>query len=618
MLATFGCFAPLMRAARLAVMVGGVALPVTAAAMPQAPGCFEATGTPVQLLPDSPSYSSADEGKTAELPLGFTFPMAGVGYAITHFVADSNGEVYLTDGNGVVHPSNFGTSTLATLRGGVGGSARVMAIGGDNAGSQFTSRLLVDTSVPSQCKVTWADWSRLGANQDWDCSVTLFASGEIRFDYSQGFTGFNLLNYVGVSIGDNVGPAFVPPQDLQGGGDSGALGLVYENTWPPFDLENSSVTFTPNGLGGFSFAQTCAQTPANHDLFGYGCYDIAQQCVYQSFATPSSMNAALQGTALHFAPTPSADGFVVAASSAAYVVPSAAATDLLLGDEAEASWTPSQPFPHLGSVVPTLSICSNGFVNLGPIGSNVVGSHGSIWDMLFSPVASFRSNVDLDPGTAGAVLVEEIGNVLYVSWHDVVRFGGAIPERMQMQFDLSTGAAVIVWDQLATGPGGPAVVGYAPGVSLDPGPTTFSFSLPVVTRPDVHALALSASPPPISTPTSGTTIVYQIDNIPDANVNSGVFFGITMLSLSPMTPSLELSSLGMPACQLFVPLDVTQSFLGAQSSQTTTFVLPPGVPTGVQLFAQSVALVFPNSLPNGQNAFGAVTSNAVRSFVNTF
>ncbi len=579
--------------------------------------CFLASGNAQTLMPESPTYSANDEGMSAELPLGFTFPMAGALVTITHCVIDSNGEVYLTDGQGVVNPSNFGTSALATLRGGALGSARVMAMGGDNDGPHPSSQVLVDSSVPGECKVTWVDWSRFGANQDWDCSVTLFASGNIRFDYSQGFTGFNIWDYVGVSIGNDVGNQLVVPSDLVAGGHSGTLGLVYENTWPLFDLEHSSITFVPNGLGGYSFSRTCFQVPANHISYGAGCYDVPLQCIYEWFATPAAAAMALQGQALTF--TPSGDGYLVANGGASYVAPSAAASNLLLGDEDEANVTPTMPFPHVAGLVPTMSVCSNGFVNMGPTGGNTVLAHGSTFDMVHSTVASFRSNADFDPSANGDVLVEEIGAVLFVTWRDVFRFGGTVPERLQMQFDLITGRVAIVWDQLTTAAGSSMVVGYAPGPSLDPGATDLSAALPVTTRKDMLALRMTASPPPLSTPVAGTQVLYQIDNIPDANANSGVFFGMIMLSLFPLQPPHDLTAIGMPGCRLQVAtMDVTLPFLGNSPSQTAVLPLPPAVPAGVQLFAQAVAFVFPASLPNGQNAFGAVTSNGVRSLINSF
>jgi hypothetical protein len=596
----------------------GSALCAIAIAVSVPSQCFSITGNPVTLVADSASYPANDEGKTAEMPLGFTFPMSGVSYTISHCVVDSNGEVYLTDGNGVVNPSAFGTSSITTLRGGVGGSARVMAVGGDNHGMLPTSQVLTDSSVAGQFKVTWVDWSHAFASQDWDCSVTLFASGEIRFDYSQGFSGFNFWDFVGLSRGDDVGSSAVGPRDLSAGGDSGSLGLLYQNTWPPFDLGHSSLTFTPNGVGGYSYQLTCSQEIANHSRLGHGCYEIPRQCVYEWFATPAAAQAALQGQSMIFVPQPSLAGYSVLSSSVAYLNPSPAAQDLVLGDEAEANVVPSQPFPHIDGPVATLSVCSNGFVNMGPIGSNLIGAYGSIFDMVHSPVASFRSNADYDPGSAGAVLVEEVAGILYVTWRDVVRFGGAGLDRFQMQFDLNSGAVAFVWDQLSSAVGGPSIVGYAPGPSLDPSSLDLNAVLPLQTLPDVHPINLSASPAPISTLTSGTQVVYQIDNIPDANGNSGVFFGLTIMTLVAIDPGIELSLIGMPGCSLYLSsLEVTSSFIGASASQLSTLSLPPGVPAGVEFFTQAVALVAPNSLPNGGNDFGAVSSNAVRSYVNS-
>ena len=495
--------------ASLPLLALGLGCVVTVGARAQ---CLEPTGVSQVLIPDNPNYSALAEGMSAELPLGITFPLAGAPIVITHLVIDSNGEVYLTDGQGVVNPSNFGTSALATLRGGVGGSPRVMAVGGDNEGPNASSQILLDDSVSGECKVTWVDWSRFGANQAWDCSVTLFASGDIRFDYSEGFDGFNFWDYVGVSVGDDVGSPSAPPRSLSSGGDSGALGLVYQNTWPPFDLEHSSIMFVPNGNGGYGFSQTCLQWPASHLSYGVGCYDVPQQCVYELFATPAAAAASLQGQAISF--TPSGAGYMVSSGGGIYVPPTASATNLLLGDEDEANVTPSVPFPHVYGPVSTLSVCSNGFVNMGPTGSNNVVAHGSVFDMVSSPVASFRSNADFDPSANGDVLVEEVGTVLIVTWRDVFRFGGANPERLQMQFDLNSGKVAMVWDQLVPGAGGPMVVGYARGPSLDPGSTDYSVALPVTTAPDLLALQLSASPPPISTVSAGTPVTFQVDKIP--------------------------------------------------------------------------------------------------------
>ena len=65
-------------------------------------------------------------------------------------------------------------------------------------------------------------------------------------------------------------------------------------------------------------------------------------------------------------------------------------------------------------------------------------------------------------------------------------------------------------------------------------------------------------------------------------------------------------------------LDLTTTLVGFTPSQTNTITVPASGPAGFQLFSQSVALITPNSLPNGQNAFGLLTSNAIAHTLNTF
>ena len=243
-----------------------------------------------------------------------------------------------------------------------------------------------------------------------------------------------------------------------------------------------------------------------------------------------------------------------------------------------------------------------------------------MWGRPKGPVGSFRSNADYDPSAAGAVLAEELAGTLCVTWMNVPRFGSTQPERFQMQFELASGVVRIAWDQLAsTVPVGPTLVGYAPGPSLDPGPVDFVAATAAVTAPDVPAVVLAATPAPTSTPTGGATVTYAVDHIPDANVNSGVFFGVAIFSSFGSPLGFDLTALGLPGCRLHVVgVDVSLPFVGSTPSQTLTLTLPPNVPIGTQLHTQAAALVFPNSLPNGQNPFGAVTSNALRSTISTF
>jgi hypothetical protein len=128
-------------------------------------------------------------------------------------------------------------------------------------------------------------------------------------------------------------------------------------------------------------------------------------------------------------------------------------------------------------------------------------------------------------------------------------------------------------------------------------------------------LALAASPPPVSTTASGTLVTYTVSNVPEAAPSSGVYLGLTIVSLTQDAAGTPLASLGMPGCSLWVgALDLTTAFVGSSPTQTTGFQIPAAVPGGTRVFATAVALVTPGTI----NAFGAVTSNGVASFVNNF
>ncbi|MEO6594092.1 MAG: fibronectin type III domain-containing protein [Planctomycetota bacterium] len=137
--------------------------------------------------------------------------------------------------------------------------------------------------------------------------------------------------------------------------------------------------------------------------------------------------------------------------------------------------------------------------------------------------------------------------------------------------------------------------------------------------PAISALQLSASPAPISTGTAGTLLTYTIDNIPEAAPASGVYLGVTIVSLTPDLAGTALGFLNMPGCSLYVgSLDVTIAFVGGTPSLTTSLQLPAGIVCGMQFYSTAAALFVPNSLPNGLNAFGAVTSNGIASFVSSY
>jgi hypothetical protein len=221
---------------------------------------------------------------------------------------------------------------------------------------------------------------------------------------------------------------------------------------------------------------------------------------------------------------------------------------------------------------------------------------------------------------SGRIVREEIGGVLYITWNGVENYASpevSNPSTVQAQIDLATGQVSImhyvVNNNASSTFGSATLSGWSPGgASVDGGSQTIAASLPyLVPSVNVSPVALTAAPAPISTP---TTVTYTHTGVPEAGPGSGVYLGLTILSIGQDLAGTDLFFLGAPGCKLHVAsLDATFSFLGVGSTQTTTFAIPAGVPAGFTLYAQGAAIIAPNSLPNGQNSLGIVLSNAIAS-----
>ena len=97
----------------------------------------------------------------------------------------------------------------------------------------------------------------------------------------------------------------------------------------------------------------------------------------------------------------------------------------------------------------------------------------------------------------------------------------------------------------------------------------------------------------------------------------GNHLAFTVISLAPDLTGTSLASMGMPGCTQYLgAFDLFLFGIGTGPTLSVSLSLPPGLVGGTRVYAQALALVAPNSLPNGQNTFGAVTSNGIASFVN--
>jgi hypothetical protein len=131
-----------------------------------------------------------------------------------------------------------------------------------------------------------------------------------------------------------------------------------------------------------------------------------------------------------------------------------------------------------------------------------------------------------------------------------------------------------------------------------------------VTQPDVESLRLTAAPLAISGPSGGSTITFTTANMPETL--AGTYVGILTLSLNQLpSPGIDLGFLGAPGCPALVGSGASLSLLGSTPTVTSSLTIPAGLPIGAQFFSQAAALFPPNSLPNGQNAFGLLTSNGL-------
>ncbi|MFN3244190.1 MAG: hypothetical protein ACE37K_21975 [Planctomycetota bacterium] len=585
--------------------------------------CFSASGTSIAgQMTATTIYTVDDEGISPDLAFGFPFPLDGTNW--THFVVSSNGEIYLTDGTGAVGSVLYGVTNVNALRGVAGDSPRICGFAGDlTAVPNLASwDVLVDSSVAGEVKVTWVGVRHYLGGEDWNMSVKMNAAGIVEFDYEGNFGTPGIFDITGISAGDGVGAATTPSSDLDQGADSGTLALLYETGWANgFDLNGKGLTIIPNGQGGFTSLLTCGS--ARHDSVGAGCYDVGRASFYQWFTDAGVASATLTGNAINLAPT--GDGYLASwlpgIAQALYVPPSANATNLPVLNDDEVTFTPATGFPIPGGTVNELTVQGNGIVAFGagptePTVDNWIPSPERMLDAYHGGVYFWHAYNEEENGDVWA---EELNGTIYITFQDVENFplGVANPSTWQLQINQATGDMFLLFVSIDSD-NNPIfgiypqdhLIGFTPpGASVDPGPVDLATGLPVVTSPDVFALAMSASPAPISTTSTGSTVDYTVANSQEITPSGGIAAGIVALSLT--SGNLDLTGVGAPGCFAYVGgLDLTLPFVGPVGQpHTASLQLPPGLPQGLMIYAQAACL------SDGVNAFGILTSNGIESRV---
>lgn len=572
-------------------------------------------------------------------PLNFVFPMGGVAASYTFAHIQSNGVIFLTNGAASGATTTGYSTTPATqlenLQGTAGQPPRLAPMWRDldnlaaNGGGVF-----FNNTIPGKFVVTWSNTVQFGtASPVFTVQAQLFNSGEVHFYYTEN-SASSAAVICGVSQGNAV--AAVPSVDFTApGGNSGTSMLLHEQLAAnAFDLGTKFIHFAQNVFGGFD--ETATDCGAFNQGYGSGCYDVSDS-VYQYFTDSAVASAALANQSVVL--TPTNGQYVVSWGGGTFVPPTAAAVNVFAAptDDGEQIVTPSLAFPTASGPQTQLRVHSNGVISWGAVAQTFPGTTS------YTPTSSgflnganagfyaWHDYAENDTGS-GRIEREEIivgtDTILCLTWDNVESWPLNVVNAgtLQFQLNLNNGVAKLVWttvdNNTASTYGSAHLIGYSPaGASQDTGSINFATSLPVTTPSgNMVALALSASPAPVSAPSTGTAVTYTTTNMPPFDASSPpVYVGVNVISLGQIPTGLELGIIGAPGCKVYVTsLDLCQSMIGSTPTQSVSLPIPPGVPAGLELYSQSAVLFLPGSLPNGQNAFGMTLSNGIRQRLDAF
>jgi hypothetical protein len=585
-------------------------------AVPAAAQCFDPNVLGTFVL-------SGDEGHSIHLPLGFAFPMAGSTGTWTHVRVSPNGWLVLTDGvnsNQLPSPAFLPSVTPGasnSLYGPTGSNPRIAPYWTD-LDTTGSGGVFIDTAGTSghSARITWWGARAFQQTHAMTIQVELYATGEVRMRYTDlGPTNRDVL--VGLSAADGTGAQ--PDRDLMPGPATTQVPGIHEFfTLPYTDLEWLVLKFTPQGSGWRE--EVICGLPAQHTAYGTSCAPRPVQGIYQEFGTAAQAASALTHNGLQLAIA--GDSYAATwlpFAGMAIQPPSGNANWLLQTDDGSQLLPLPYPMPTPDGPVTTLCVNSNGIVHFG---NAAASPHDGDFtpsgaEFAASPLPGIYCWHDFHDVQGGDIYYEMVGSTLYLTWWMVESYASpetANPSTLQYQFDLSTGTVRLLFgaqSPVSTSPRGSGyVVGFkGPGPVADPGSTPLSTSLPGTFRYHVPpAMTLSANGLPLSSWGAGSMITYEHGNVPE--LSPGNRLGFTILSLGQNLAGTSLTPLGLPGCMQYVAsVDSTIWFFAASPLPTTNLTLPPGLPSGLMLYAQGAALV----PPGPWNALGVTVSNAVAS-----
>ena len=548
---------------------------------------------------------------TTSNALGFTFPIGASNY--THYTVNTNGCVFLhTAATGILGATATGYSTsaatmLTNLRGAAGGSPRLAAYWRDlNLTVANSAGLYYNNLAAGRGVFTWRNAVHFGQTSPiFTVQMQVFASGEVWMFYN----GTLQNTAAGAMVGVSQGGAIADPgiSDLSVGATGVSVSRIVYQSFPllnTFDLQNRTLKFVPNVGGGYDSIPTLCE-PANNTSYGAGCPNISATA-YENFPANT---IDLSNTSVRL--TPTGTGYLFTPGTGTNYTHTVAG--LALGDDAVGTLALPTPFNYPGGSTSTLTICSNGYIwmqspntlaDFSPTAAELFSNAARLMPMWCDGVPDGVTNV-----ANVFAEVDTLNNKAYVSWLNIPIFGGVGGTmNVQCELDLTSGAVEYRYGAISCG--NAAIVGWTPGrgpSAVDAGSIDFSARLAAgfqSTSPEQRALSLATA----TNPVIGSTMTFTTDQIPATGLT---FY---LLSAGQYNPGLDLGVIGAPGCQAYITLPEILSSLQIGTPTATTSVTIPNDPffAGIAIYSQAVA-VDPSA-----NAFGFITSNGIRSYLNAF
>lgn len=584
-------------------------------------GCYNYVRSFAQLFADQATTKAALDGNRMRLtpgPLGYSATWIPGG--ATSYIAPTGGATTLTFpiANGAV---TFAPSVAFPIPGGTTASVTVSENGIVTAAALPNN---ASDTTPTLSDLSSSAAPSIGFYSFRDFTLSEAGSGPIqREEVVVGPDTILCITWNGVE----ALPAGANPTTFQFqlNLNTGVVDYVWVN-WDSGTSTSDTLVGAKIAGGGTTPTSTTLSTGLPVSIINAG-----ESSLYQLFGDQATAKAALDGNAVDF--TPTGNGYVatwVAGGGASYIAPSGGATTHTFpAANGAVQITPSAPLPIPGGSAPTLTVSENGILTAGTTANNGTDTSPAGADMVgtAAPNLGFYAwrNFDLAEAGSGPVQSEEVvvgpHTVLCITWNAVEATpAGANPATFQFQCNLNTGVvrlAVVTWDS-GTSTDDVLVGVSLAGADFDPFSTTLSTALPKTVQPQKGALSMSASPAPVFT-IGGPTVpmTWQINNLVDLSVAPGIYLAFLGFSFVPIpAPGVDLSLIGVdaPGCAVLIgSLDIIIPISPIASSHAQPLTIPQPLTPGVTFYSQCFNLIVPNSLPNGLNNFGIITSNAVAS-----